>query len=150
MRLLGVFFGLLETDPAKFRMWKQGKFEAPIGRRLVKRVFARAEFQKADGEYRLRKRLSALYADLSKFTHGAGLTIYNLQKMTDNVPRHNPESVLLFDRLIRRAFVEIVFCLYVAYGEAVVSFLTAREVRNLIARLPRRYGKVLGWAYGKN
>jgi hypothetical protein len=150
MRLLGVFFGQVETDSEKYRMWKRGKFEAPIGRGLIKKLFARAEFRKADEKYQLRKHLSALYADLSKFTHGAGLTKYDLQKRTDNVPRYNPESVLLFDRLIRRTFVEIVFSLYVAYGEAAVSSLTEKEVRNLIARLPRRYGKVLGRAYGKN
>lgn len=149
MTLTGVFFGVVETDRTKHTAWKRGGYEAPVGRRLIKKLFARAEFQKADRSYGLRRQVSALYSQLSEFTHGAGVSKYNLQTFTENVPRYNPQSVLLFDRVIRRTFAEVVFCLHVAYGDAVLSSLKQPEVRGLLARLPRRYAKVLECAVAK-
>lgn len=139
MRLLGIYFGLAERDKSKYSDWKLGKFEAPFGKRLIKRLFSIAKFQKADKQVGLRDNLKILYAELSAFTHGAGLEKYDLQANTDNVPRHNGTSVDLWFILMKRTFVQVAFCMFVAYGYEVFRHIRPDEVRIVLGCMPTTY-----------
>ena len=143
MRLLGVHFGFVETDFSKYEHWKLGKLaaeEAPFGRkRLIGRLFARAEFQRADERFALRERLMHLYADLSGIAHGAGLEKHDLQADTDNVPRYNSRSADLWFELLSRTFAEVVFCLFVAYGDDILPGLLPDERSLMVSLLPDSY-----------
>jgi hypothetical protein len=143
MRLLGICFGLVEQDHSKYEDWKLGKFEAPFGKRLIGRLFARAEFQKADNRFGLRARLKSLYSELSAFTHGAGLEKYDLQANTDNVPRYNSASADLWFALMNRTFAEVAFCLFVAYGHDVFRDIQPDEARTILAHVPTEYEQEL-------
>ena len=139
MRLLGIYFGLV--DDSKYADWKQGvvaKDDALFGTSLVRKLFGRAEFHKADDRNGLRDRLLDLYGRLSVFTHGQGVEKHGLQNDTDNVPRYNSKSVDLHLDLLRQTFGEIVYCLWLAYGEAGLRDLEPGHAR-AIARpfIPR-------------
>lgn len=139
MRLLGIYFGLVEADRKKYKAWKLGNCEAPFGKWLIGRLFARAEFQRADARFQIRRPLEALYSNLSAFTHGSGLEKYNLQRDTDNVPRYNRASVRLWLKMFDRAFIEVVFALFTAYGGDAFYSLDRAEMRTLLARMPSAY-----------
>jgi len=143
MRLLGVYFGRIETNPQRYQEWKQGAFRPPIGRRLIARLFGRAEFRSADEKLDLRSQLTSLYSELSAFTHGAGLQKYALQSDTDNVPRYNRTSVVLWLGLFDRTFADIVFCLFLAYGEAVFTYAGRKETEAVLNHIPVRYSSVV-------
>ena len=147
MRLLGIYFGRVESDARMFKNWKLGNVEAPIARALIRRLFARADFRSADDRFGLKVRLETLYRDLSAFTHGAGLEKYNLQSDTGNVPRYNRTSFMLWLRLLNRTFAEIVFCLFPAYGKDAVRALDMREITILLAHLPAGYRRELATAF---
>jgi hypothetical protein len=139
MRLLGIYFGRVEPNHKKYREWKLGDFEAPFGKGLIARLFARAEFQRVDSQFENRARLERLYKDLSTFTHGAALEKYNLQRDTDNVPRYNRASVGLWLKMFDRTFVEVVFSLFLAYGKDAFHALDRDEMKVLVAQLPSAY-----------
>lgn len=143
MRLLGIYFGCVEHDPAKYRDWKSGTLQPPFGRRLIRCLFARADFRRADAQFNLRDRLEALYSDLSSFTHGGGLEKYNLQRDTDNVPRYNRASVSLWLSTVERAFAEIAFWLFLTYGDKAFRALSREEVQTVLAHLPSHYRKAV-------
>jgi len=143
MRLLGIYFGFVERDETNYEDWKLGKLgeeEAPFGRkRLIARLFARAEFQQADRLFGLRKSLVHLYGQLSSLTHGAGLEKQDLQADTDNVPRYNSRSVDMWFALLCRAYADIVFCLYTAYGDSIFPGLLSDERSEMLSLLPPAY-----------
>lgn len=143
MRLLGIYFACIETDPQKYQQWKLDAFQAPTGRRLVRRLLTKQEFKEVDQKLNLRKRLSSLYLELSAFTHGAGLQKHNLQADTDNVPRYNRASVALWLKLFEQTFVEIVFCLYVAYDKATFVYAGVKETEAVLRNLPAPYSAML-------
>jgi hypothetical protein len=143
MRLLGVCFGRIELDRENYRKWKLGNLEAPFGRGLVHRLFARAEFRKVDAQFQVRKRLEGLYSDLSAFTHGAGLEKYALQKDTDNVPRYNRASVRLWLKMFDRTFAEVAFWLFLAYSNDAFRALSLDEIKTVLAHLPSAYRRTL-------
>lgn len=143
MRLLGVYFGRVEPDRTKYREWKLGNLEAPFGRMLIRRLFARADFREADAQFQVRGRLEGLYSDLSVFTHGAGLEKYALQRDTDNVPRYNRASVGLWLRMLDRAFAEVAFWLFLAYGKDAFRALSRDEMKRVLAHLPSAYRNAL-------
>jgi hypothetical protein len=65
MRLLGIYFG--RVDDSKYADWKQGvvaKDDALFGTTVIKKLFRRAEFHKADDRTQLRDRLMNLYGQL--------------------------------------------------------------------------------------
>lgn len=143
MRLVGIYFGFIQTDRSEYKDWKLGKLgqqEAPYGRkRLIGRLFARAEFQWADQRFALRDRLTDLYGELSALAHGAGLEKHDLQADTDNVPRYNSRSVDLWFELGSRAFAEVVFCQFVAYGDDIFPGLLSDECKTMLSLLPDEY-----------
>jgi hypothetical protein len=139
MRLLGIYFGLIEQDRAKYDKWRLGEFAAPFGTRLIKQLFARAEFRKAEERFGLRDRLKSLYSELCAFTHGAGLEKYDLQANTDNVPRYNSKSVDLWFALMNRTFAEIVFCLFLAYRKDIFHSIQSDEIQTILAHVPAEY-----------
>jgi len=139
IRLTGIYYGFVECDSSKYIDWKQGKYEGPFGRNLVRRLFARAEFRNADVQLGLRDRMSDLYANLSAFAHAGMLSIHDLQSHTDNVPRFNPQSIDLWFGFVRRAFSELLFCFFVAYGEKGFSQLGEEERRTLRNYLSPEY-----------
>jgi hypothetical protein len=137
IRLTGIYFGLVNQDRAYYENWKNGKRRAPIGKKLIKNLFARAEFHKIDEKFGLRKRLRSLYEELSAFTHGGILSRYDLQSKTNNVPRLNPQSVDLWFKFALRVFRELVFCYYLAYGKD--GFKIDNELQSLRRYLPKLY-----------
>ena len=142
IRLTGIYFGFVNTDPKYYEEWKKGKRPAPIGRNLVKKLFSRAEFHKVDKKLQLRDRMMGLYEELSAFTHGAILERYPLQSKTDNVPRLNPQSVDLWYDFALRVFRELVFCYFLAYGEDEFH-IGKQELKILRRRLPDLYQQEL-------
>lgn len=110
---------------------------------MIARLFARAEFQRADRRYGLRERLVDLYGQLSSLTHAAGLKKHDLQADTDNVPRYNSRSVDVLFELLCRAFGEIVFCLFTAYGDDILPGLLPDERSQMLALLPTPYEEEL-------
>ena len=143
MRLLGIYFGCIETDPQKYQQWKLDAFQTPIGKRLIGHLFGKTEFKNADAKVNLRKQLRSLYAELSGFTHGAGLEKHSLQRDTDNVPRYNQASVALWLKLFDRSFAEVTFCLHVAYGRAAFAYAGARETEEVLNNLPPSYSHIV-------
>ena len=143
MRLLGIYFACIETDPQKYQKWKLDAFQAPIGRRLVGQLLTKQEFKVADRKLNLRQSLATLYSELSAFTHGAGLQKHNLQADTDNVPRYNRASVALWLKLFEQTFAEVVFCLYIAYGKATFAYADAKETEAVLRNLPAAYSAVV-------
>ena len=139
IRLTGVYYGLVERDVTRYAAWKSGA-QGPIGRGLVRKLFARAEFRKTDG-LELRQRLCDVYCQLSAFAHGSGLDQHGLQLETDNVPRCNPQSVDLWFEHVGRAFSEVVFCYFVAYGTASFSQLEDKGVEVLRKHVRPEYQK---------
>ncbi len=137
IRLSGLYYGVVETDTAKYSAWKNGA-EGPIGRALIRKLFARAEFQKVEG-LGLRQRLCDVYRGLSTFAHGAGLDQHDLQAETDNVLRFNPRSVDLWFGWAEQAFAEVVFCHFVAYGASAFGQLRDKELATLRRHLRREY-----------
>jgi hypothetical protein len=140
MRLTGVYFGFVNPDRRHYREWMKGARRAPIGQDLVRRLFSRAEFQKAD-KLGLRGRLKRLFLELSSFTHGAILKKYNLQSETDNVPRFNPQSVDLWCDFALRVLRELVLCYFLAYGQDAFACLTREEQESINRLLPIDYLK---------
>lgn len=152
MRLLGIYFGLVERDPSKYQDWasgKTGKEEHLFGTRLIGKLFGRDQFQKADASVRLRERLERLYWDLSVFTHGAALVKHDLQRDTDNVPRYNAKSVGTWLGLLDRTFAEVVFCEFVAYGHHIFSGMTPGEAKTILGHMPAHYEQELRSAMGQ-
>jgi hypothetical protein len=143
MRILGVYFGLVEQDHSKYEDWKLGKFKAPFWKQLISLLFERAEFQNADNGFGLRARLKSLYSELSAFTHGAGLERYDLQANTDNVPRYNSASADLWFTLMNRTFAEVAFCLFVAYGHDIFRGIQPDEARTMLTHMPAEYEQEL-------
>jgi hypothetical protein len=143
MRLLGIYFAFVETDAHKYQQWKLGTYQPPIGRRLIRQLFAKQQFKAVDGKLSLRRRLSDLYGELSAFTHGAGLQKHNLQADTDNVPRYNRASVALWLKLFEQTFGEVVFCLYLAYDKAAFAYAGAKETEAVLRNLPTPYNAIL-------
>jgi hypothetical protein len=143
MRLLGIYFARIETDPQKYQQWKLDAFQAPIGGRLIGQLLTKQEFKMADGKLNLRQRLSSLYSELSAFTHGAGLQKHSLQADTDNVPRYNRASVALWLKLFEQTFGEVVVCLYLAYGRATFAYAGAKETEAVLGNLPAPYSAML-------
>jgi hypothetical protein len=143
MRLLGIYFGCVETDRQKYQQWKVDKFQPPIGRRLIGQLFSKDRFNAADGKLNLRDKLSSLYSELSAFTHGAGLEKHDLQSDTDNVPRYNKASVALWLELFDRTFAEVTFCLYLAYGKAAFAYAGAKETEGVLKNLPASYSHIV-------
>jgi hypothetical protein len=139
MRLTGVYFGFINPDRKYYREWMRGKRRAPIGQDLIKKLFSRAEFHKADKKLKLRERLRSVQGELSAFTHGAILEKYDLQSETDNVPRFNPQSVDLWCDFALRVLRELVFCYFLAYSkDAFISWAT-EEQEALCNFLPHEY-----------
>jgi hypothetical protein len=97
---------------------------------------AEQEFKNADEKLGLRKQLSDLYSELSTFTHGAGLEKHNLQSDTDNVPRYNKDSALLWLDLFDRTFAEMTLCLFLAYGRAAFAYAGAQDTEQTLKSLP--------------
>jgi len=143
MRLLGIYFGCIETDPQKYQHWKLDTFQAPIGGRLIGQLFTKQQFKIANGKLNLRQRLSSLYSELSAFTHGAGLEKHDLQSDTDNVPRYNRASVALWLKLFDRTFAEVAFSLYLAYGKAAFAYAGAKETDGVLKNLPVLYSEIV-------
>jgi hypothetical protein len=142
MRLLAVYFGFAEKEVSKYPDWKLGKLdqeESPFGRRLIRRLFGEAEFERANAAYSLRQRLEDLYGELSGLAHGAGLEKHDLQADTDNVPRYNSRSADLWFQLLTRVFPEVVFCLFTAYGDSILPGLLPDERSEMLALLPAPY-----------
>jgi hypothetical protein len=132
MRLLGIYFGLVDRNPRDYQDWKNGA-DARIGKRLIGALLSLVEFRRADNKVGLRGRLEATYKELSKFTHGAGLEKYDLQHQTDNVPRFNPKSVGLWVDLLQESSSLVFSCLLVAYGSKAWLDLDKKE-RSLLRR----------------
>lgn len=143
MRLLGIYFGCIETNPKKYEQWKLDTFQAPIGGRLIGQLFTKQEFKNADGKLNLRKRMTRLYSELSAFTHGAGLEKHTLQSDTDNVPRYNRASVALWLKMFDRTFAEVTFCLHLAYGKAAFAYAGAKETEGVLKNLPASYSDIV-------
>lgn len=140
MRLLGIYFG--HVDGAKYGDWKRGviaKDDALFGTTLVRKLFGKAEFHKADDRTRLRERLLDLYGRLSVFTHGQGVERHGLQNDTDNVPRYNVKSVDLHLGLLRETFGEIVYCFWLAYADDALRDLEPAHARTIAAALLPAY-----------
>jgi len=115
IRLVGLYFALAKQEPSKYENWKRGEWRAPAGSDLIRRLSKFGEFHEA--EYlRLREDMQKSYDELSAFSHGRGMTRYNLQSQTDNVPRFNPESVDLWFEFASKVFGELVMCYFLAYG----------------------------------
>jgi hypothetical protein len=152
MRLTGIYFGFVNQDRRHYREWMRGKRWAPIGKDLIKQLFSRAEFQKADQKFELRMKLRNLHAELSGFTHGAILGKYDLQSKTDNVPRFNPQSVDLWCDFALRVLRELVFCYFLAYGKDAFTSWQAEEQEVLRSFLHDKYLKELKKAgiFGRN
>ena len=151
MRLVGIYFGLVEQDPSKYQDWilgKTGKEERLFGTGLIAKVFARAEFHKADNRVGLRVHLEQLYSDLSVFTHGVALVKHDLQRDTDNVPGYNATSVDSWFSLLDRTFAEVVFCEFVAYGLDIFSGMTRHEAKTILDHMPTDYEQELRSAMG--
>jgi len=142
IRLTGIYFGLINRDRTRYEDWKKGKKRAPIGQALIKSLFSRAEFAKLDKTVGLRKQLRNLYEELSAFTHAGGLTRYDLQSKTDNVPRFNPQSVDLWFNFALRVFRELVICYFQAYGRNAFS-MKKDEIETLLRYLPEPYAQAL-------
>ena len=142
IRLTGIHFALVSQEPSKYEDWKEGKGRAPIGKALIRSLFRRAEFHKADRFLRLCEDMKKLYEELSTFTHGGALTRYNLQSKTDNVPRLNLQSVDLWFEFASNVFGELVMCYFLAYGrEAFV--MGGDEIAALKRHLPSLYQQYL-------
>jgi hypothetical protein len=139
VRLTGIFFGFVNPDEEQHKNWKKGKKRAPIAQILIKRLFSRAEFQRADKEVGLHLKLNKLMAELSAFSHCSILEQYDLQSKTDNVPRFNPQSVDLWFDFALRTFREIVFCYFVAYGRDAFATHDKEELKMLENYLPADY-----------
>jgi hypothetical protein len=142
IRLTGIYFSLVNKDQAKYEAWKRGEEKAPIGSGLIKRIFSHAEFHKVNKKLELRGRLEKLYAELSAFVHAGNLTRYDLQSLTDNVPRFNPQSVDIWFRLASRVFEELVLCSYQAYGLNAFS-MNKDELEMLRKHLSKPYEEYL-------
>jgi len=127
MNLLGIYFGLVNSNREAYNAWKNGA-NAPIGKKLIGTLFSRAEFRRADEQSRLRDRLKIAYTELSYFTHGAGLEKYDLQRQTDNVPRYNPKSFKLWSQMLKRHSTLVFDCLVAAYGSNVWEALDREEL----------------------
>jgi hypothetical protein len=139
IRLTGVYFGFVNPNRRHYREWMKGTRRAPIGQDLVRKLFSRAEFQKADKRLGFRDRLKRLYLELSRFTHGAILEKYDLQSETDNVPRFNPQSVDIWCDFALRVLRELVLCYFLAYGQDALACLETEEREALRGLLPNEY-----------
>jgi len=139
IRLTGIYYGFVCKDRNLYEGWKNGTVEGPFGRKLIRKLFSRSEFQEADKRICLRERLKALYSELSAFTHAGGLARYDLQSQTDNVPRFNPQSVDLWFKLASQVFVELSICFLLAYGKDAFSEMQMEEIRTLYNLLPPSY-----------
>ncbi len=140
MRLLGIYFG--RVDDSRYADWKAGgigKDDGLFGTGLVKGVFARAEFHKADARNGLRGHLLDLYGQLSVFAHGQGLEKHGLQDDTDNVPRYNRRSVDLHLRLLKETFGEIVYCFWLAYAGDALRDLEPEQAHTIAGTLRAAY-----------
>lgn len=149
MRIFGIYFGKIEKDPTKYQGWKAGTSDEVFGGRLIRRLFANADFRRADERLGLRSRLETLYSDLSTFTHGAGLEKYDLAKDTDNVPRYNRGSVQMWITLFHRTFAEVTFWNFLAYGINAISAVGPEEIKTLRAHLPDEYNREMDVLLGR-
>lgn len=150
MRFLGIYFG--RVDASKYGDWKRGviaKGDALFGTALITKLFSRAEFHKADARNGVRGRMLDLYGTLSVFTHGQGLERHGLQDDTDNVPRYNPKSADLYFDLLEQTFAEVVYALWLAYGEAALGHLQPAEGRIVASVLPPAYVTEMALALAK-
>jgi len=143
IRLAGIYYGFVSCSTLEYESWKSGTAKGVFGRTLIHRLFARAEFQKADRRLNLKHRLKKLYLELSAFTHGAGLGRYDLQSETDNVPRFNSHSVDLWFNLTSRVFSEVVICFLQAYSKNAISSLEKKELKCLYRMIPSQYQEEL-------
>ena len=139
IRLTGIYYGFINQNRTEYEEWKSGKREGPFGRNLIGKLFSRAEFQKLDNRIRLRERLKNIYSELSAFVHGGALDRYDLQSLTDNVPRFNPQAVDLWFKFAKQVFVELVICFLQAYGKNAFSSLQPNELKILHTLLPKSY-----------
>jgi hypothetical protein len=140
MRVLGIYFDLVSAS--RYADWKHGavsKDDPLFGWKLLRQLFQRAEFQRADKRNGLRDRIKVLYGDLSVFAHGQGLSKHDLQRETDNVPRCNPQSVDLYLDLLRRVFQEIAYCSWLAYNTKSFSQLNKEERSRFLAAVGSVY-----------
>ena len=142
VRLTGIYFGLVNQNTIDYEEWKKGNKWAPIGQKLIKQLFSRAEFHHIDNKAGLRDRLKNLHKELSAFTHGSMLTKFNLQSETDNVPRFNPQSVDLWFVFTLRTFRELVFCYFLAYGKDAFD-IGKKDLETLHRYLPEIYQQEL-------
>jgi hypothetical protein len=142
VRLLGIYFG--KVDRSKFDDWKMGKStkrDALFGENILRKIFGRANFQKAEGRNGLRKRLVDLYGELSVFVHGQGVDKHHLQDDTDNVPRYNRNSVRLYLDYFERAWREVVYCTWLAYSDSALRTMNAKELATVLKVLPGPYSQ---------
>jgi hypothetical protein len=142
IRLTGVYFALVSREPSEYEDWKKGKRRAPIGQALIRSLFSRAEFHKANRLLRLHEDMKKSYKELSTFTHGGVLTRYDLQSKTDNVPRFNPQSVDLWFEFASKVFGELVMCYFLAYGRK-AFVMKGDEIATLKKHLPSLYRQCL-------
>lgn len=143
IRLTGIYYSFILQNREQYESWKNGTIEGPFGRDLIRKLFSRSEFQKIDKKVGLRKRLEAIYSDLSAFTHGSGLDRYDLQSQTDNVPRFNPQSVDLWFKFTSRVFAELAICFLHAYEKDAFSAMQISEIESLHHLLPPLYQQEL-------
>jgi hypothetical protein len=87
----------------------------------------------------LRARLKDVYSTLSTFTHGGGVAKYDLQRDTDNVPRHNEGSVTFCLDLLERAFSEVLYITCIAFGRDGFADVDAENEAAILHALPSNY-----------
>jgi hypothetical protein len=138
IRLIGVYFALVSREPSGYEDWKKGKRRAPIGKTLIRSLFSRGEFHKANRFLRLREDIEKSYEELSAFMHGGRLTRPDLQSQTDNVPRFSPQSVDLWFEFASKIFRELVICYFLAYGRNAFA-MKEEEIATLKKHLPSLY-----------
>jgi len=139
MRLLRVYFGAVEQDQSRYADWKAGNREVPFGRSLIRRLFGEVEYRREDARVSLRRRLESLYSDLCQFTHGAGMGKHALQADTDNVPRYNRSSVELFLNILDRAFSDVLYVTWVAFGANAFACVDKDNETAILDRLAVEY-----------
>jgi len=143
MHIYSIYFGLVKYDDTYYD-WLNGKYEAPSGRYLIKRLFERHEFWQVDKKFDLKNKLLKIYGQLCKYVHGGGLAKFDFENVKEAKIVFSPKAFDLWFSNLKMVASEIIFSYYVAYGADIVSeFYDEEEIKELIEILPQKYQQEL-------
>ena len=137
--LTGIYYNRLYNYlDSPYDRFKQGCERSPRWTNLLKDLFERENFARADREHNLKQLLKYFYDDLSAFIHRRGFGQHDLQLRRD-IPRYDRDSFDLWLSQAKRASDATVQVLIVEYAQQLRQYFStsSQEVASFQKHLPK-------------